>query len=136
MRYQVLYIIRPKPELLDALKNISEEMHNIFSEEVVLKGNESDRCSWKKEDYVARAKLYFLIELHAEYSEAEDYKALLGMGKLTLSTFDTWWTLNRYEISGDVDEVAHIEPSKISLTGNKNVDGWLASQISSVGMSV
>jgi hypothetical protein len=129
MRYEVLYIIRPKSELLHAVKNLSKDMRVIFSEEVVLKGNESDRSSWRKEDYVVRAKLSFLIELHVEYSYAEEYKTLLGMDKLTLSTFDNWWTLNRYEISGYVDEVSNIDASEISLTGNENVDSWLGSKI-------
>ncbi len=29
MRYDVLYMISPKPEWLDAVKNISEDMHDI-----------------------------------------------------------------------------------------------------------
>jgi len=29
MRYEVLYMISPKPEWLDAVKNISEDRHDI-----------------------------------------------------------------------------------------------------------
>jgi hypothetical protein len=136
MRYEVLYIIRPKQALLQAVKNHCSEMRDIFSEEVVLKGFESDRSSWITEDYVVRAKLSFLIELHAEYSDAKEYQTLFGMDKLMLSTFDNWWTLNRYEISGYVEEASQIEASEISLTGNENVDSWLANKIRPLGMNV
>lgn len=129
MRSEVLYFIEPKPELFRAVEGIDESMRNIFIEEVVFKGNESDRSNWTKDDYVQRAKLSFLIDLHSEYSESIEYKELLGMDKLSISTFDRLWSIKRREISADVEEIDDVAADDISLTGNQNIDAWLKSKI-------
>jgi len=129
MRSEILYFIEPKPELFRALDGIDEDMRNIFTEEVVFKGNESDRSSWSKGDYVQRAKLSFLIDLHSEYSESIEYRQILGNGKLTIETFDKLWSIKRYGISANVEEIDDISENEISLTGNKNIDFWLKSKM-------
>lgn len=129
MRSEVIYFIEPKPELLRAVEGIDATMSDIFTEEVVLKGNESDRSSWTKDDYVERAKLSFLIDLHSEYSGAEEFKSLLGTDKLSISFFDKFWSVRRREISMNVEEIDDVSSNDISLTGNKNIDGWLQAKM-------
>lgn len=129
MRSETIYIINPKNELIEHLSKTEKDVFDIFTEEVVLKDLESDRSSWRRDDYLIRAKLSFLIELYNEYCDIVEFKTLFGEGKLTLSIFDKWWLVSRLEVSREVNEVDSVDTDILPLTGNKNVDNWINTKL-------
>lgn len=128
MRTQALYLVTPNQELTKATADMEDGIKSAFSDEILISGHESDRSSWRQEDYIVRAKLAFLIDLRSEYSNAPEFKLLFGEQKVSVGLFDKWWNLKRYEISLDVDDIEPIQKGELEFTSRSRVNEWLATK--------
>ncbi len=76
-----------------------------------------------------RVKLLFLADIMSEYFSGDMFSKLFGTSKIGLQVFDNWWTIERYFIEKDFEEIEkRIQPSVAKLflnTGKPGVDFWI-----------
>ncbi|MEE8057245.1 MAG: hypothetical protein V3T17_05345 [Pseudomonadales bacterium] len=115
----IYYIIKPKPELLAEAEKRDESILDFLSEPQCWEHTE-------KNPQFDKAKLAFLIEVYTNkpFPELMDF---LGEKPISINSFDKWWSIERYEFYGNVDESEDdiLPCSCVEFTSNENLDLWL-----------
>jgi hypothetical protein len=95
MRYTAYYLFRPQ-ETLQQTVSPNSEIAEILLSDTLWSSDEGGISAWQEADYIARMKLLFLVYIVKEYSHCEEFPEKLRWSSVSLDTFDTFWTLDRY----------------------------------------
>src|SRR5215831_16614919 len=102
MRVETHYVIRPNPQLLEKSVEWSPASGDLLRRAVMWSKEEGGRTAWMPHEYIAQVKLLFLLWLKYNFADngiadaAEIVHSLLGEPPFNLSTFDRWWTVERF----------------------------------------
>ncbi len=93
--------------------------------------SEGGKSMWSEDDYIARAKLAFLIYLRLEFKGAKGIDQLFFEEKISVALFDKYWDIRFIELSGAVEEISNaiLDSSELGFSGIPLVDEWLKSTI-------
>jgi hypothetical protein len=131
MRVKNYYFISPKEELLGLLSNMDELSIDTLSQNQLWESEEGGKSLWSLEDYAARVKLSFLINLRTEYAGTDGIVHILSKGKISVSLFDKYWSIEPILFTNAVGEVPErvLLQSETEFSGLPCVDEWLSRMI-------
>lgn len=127
MRMEKYYLIRPRKNLLEMLGNLDELSKGALEDSGLWMSNEGGKTLWSREDYIARVKLTFLMNLRLEYRGVAGVESVLSPNAISLALFDKFWDIESLDLLGDVEEIPSnaFDHDEVALSGLPNVDDWL-----------
>jgi hypothetical protein len=126
MRVNVYYVVRPNGFLRNVVDSLDETTRDALGNALLCESSEGGRGITRVEDYEARAKVSFLIFVLQENSVAAAAVGVSGL-EVSVATFDKYWTIERMELAGAVDEISgkDILDVGVDKTGSSFVDDWV-----------
>jgi hypothetical protein len=134
------YIVEPRPEFAERLRTHADaQAGGILTAPKLLQQDELvGDARWGETEYLLRVKLLFLAGLRFLEPLSDDaaFAAILGSPEISVTLFDRWWTIRRWNEMSHVDEcLADLVRAldSVPLTGNTVVDECLA-ELKSTGV--
>jgi hypothetical protein len=129
------YLIQPGQKLLEQLRLGPSDASSILGSPVLWERNEI-AGKWSFASLATQVKVLFLLDLkqsYLDYPQDSEFKRflgeLLGLPPFSISVFDEWWKLERYDPEAIFEEVENALDiatlQLISPTGDSLVDAWL-----------
>lgn len=121
MKTTAYYLVRPRPELLQKVEHDHPAALELLCSPALWRQKEEG-------DGPERLKLTFLLGLLAD--EPDLARSILGPTPWGAQAFDRGWTLERFELDADADDVAR-HATIPQLEGLVGAEAWRASMIES-----
>lgn len=137
MLYVAYYAIQPRQRLLDLISEFSPSVRAFLQEPVLWSKKEGGTIFGQPEHYTAQVKLLFLANLCGNYIYETTnpeirrlFDVLLGRPPYSVTHFDRWWQIQRYEVVEGIFETVEKELTlkEVKLLAKPDldfVDRWL-----------
>lgn len=103
--HEVIYVVGPKPALIERLAAVPERFVEYLSEPFVVTLAEVDRSAWRFEDYAVLLKYVFLTQVLTDNDGIEELGEFLAPVS-QVADFDHWWSIKRHVVDGQLDELS------------------------------
>ena len=131
MRVQTMYCVQGNKRLKSLAE--SDDIYELFADPILIESPEGGcRDPWSREDYILRAKLFFVAMLYDEYSHNEELSTFFPDSGLDVEFFDEYWNIVRIEEIQSMPEYGHalrtigkIKRGDIVNSDNYLVENWL-----------
>jgi hypothetical protein len=128
VRSKSYYLVTPNKALYLREREFDNALWEYLKNPQLVESVAGSKSSWSENDYYARAKYTFLINLFSERLTDEEVNHLFGSSKINLSLFDEYWTIQYIEVGANTEEIedSSIDKSCIELSGLELIDSWLS----------
>jgi hypothetical protein len=130
-RFDAFYLIEPRPDLRPQLLGQTDrDFAEMLLDCVLLSNKEGGRTVWTNENHAATVKLLFLARLqeYGPLASDEDAERLLGSSRINVATFDKWWTIRRFVVEENCEELVQFlraAREKLDRPQNEIVAAWI-----------
>ncbi len=131
MKYRAKYVIWGKKELL-ALAS-SSDIFALFAEPILINSHEGGcKDLWTNEDYLNRAKIFYLMQIYDEYSHTNELSNFFPKTGISIDFFNQYWEILSIEDEESIPDFGNkftglgkIVRNNIAPTNNEKIENWL-----------
>jgi len=136
MKKRVFYVVKPKAILEHKARTLDETIKKPITEVTTWLDEEVSHSGWSVNDYLVAVKLIYLAYLYEDFKNEPKTQFLFNQGSLHVELFDKWWSIERFELSDNIEEAEHsvekLTTKNIQLTGNRSIDAWLLGKLATI----
>jgi hypothetical protein len=130
MKNSRFYLIESKSGVFDGIQEVSPDLFDLFTSKQIWEDVSEDYRGWSSLDYIAKAKLSFLLAMHADYSEEEYFSTFFPEFAFSQKYFDKYWGIigvDIFENSEDRIKESSAVHQAVEQCDNDKVKEWLSS---------